>query len=100
MYEVYTDASFACQSKERKSITGYVIKMAGCMKVQKKANGYGTCYRKWVFPKTKPVQVWCDSRSAITIAKNPGNHQASTHIEIKYLYKRDLVEEGRLVVEY
>ncbi|POM80566.1 Integrase catalytic core protein [Phytophthora palmivora] len=30
MYEVYTDASFACQSKERKSITGYVIRMAGC----------------------------------------------------------------------
>ncbi|POM79290.1 Retrotransposon Tca5 Polyprotein [Phytophthora palmivora] len=25
MYEVYTGASFACQSKERKSITGYVI---------------------------------------------------------------------------
>ncbi|POM69384.1 LOW QUALITY PROTEIN: Integrase catalytic core protein [Phytophthora palmivora] len=28
-YEVYTDASFACQSKERKSVTGYVVKMVG-----------------------------------------------------------------------
>ncbi|OWY99288.1 LOW QUALITY PROTEIN: Retrotransposon Tca5 Polyprotein [Phytophthora megakarya] len=28
-YEVYTDASFACQPKERKSVTGYVIQMAG-----------------------------------------------------------------------
>ncbi|KAE9307873.1 hypothetical protein PR003_g20891 [Phytophthora rubi] len=28
-YEVYTDASFACQPKERKSVSGYVIQMAG-----------------------------------------------------------------------
>lgn len=49
---------------------------------------------------TNPVQVWCDSKSAISITKNPGNHKASKHIEIKYLFTRDLVEDGRLLVEY
>ncbi|OWY94110.1 Integrase, catalytic core protein [Phytophthora megakarya] len=52
------------------------------------------------FRQRKPVQVWCDSRLAISSTKNPGNHKASKHIEIKYLFTRDLVTEGRLVVEY
>ncbi|OWZ21459.1 Copia-like retrotransposable element [Phytophthora megakarya] len=41
------------------------------------------------FRQRKPVQVWCDSRSAISITKKPGNHKASKHIEIKYLFTRD-----------
>ncbi|GMF21560.1 unnamed protein product [Phytophthora fragariaefolia] len=75
-YEVYTDASFACQPKERKSVTGYVITMAGTM------------------------QVWCDSKSAISTVKNPGNHKATKHVQVRYLFARDLVEEGRLDIHY
>ncbi|POM76760.1 Polyprotein [Phytophthora palmivora] len=113
MYEVYTDASFACQSKERKSITGYVIKMTGCSiswcsskqgsvslstaEAELIALSEGAKESEWLwhllsemgFPQMKPVQDWCDSRSAISITKKPGNHKASKHIEIKYLFTRD-----------
>ncbi|GMF59850.1 unnamed protein product [Phytophthora fragariaefolia] len=123
-YEVYTDASFACQSKERKSITGYVIQMAGCSiswcsseqgcvslsttEAELIALSEGAKGSEWLwhllsemgFKQELPVQVWCDSRSAISITKNPGNHKASKHIEIKYVFTRDLVEGGRLTIEY
>ncbi|GMF57827.1 unnamed protein product [Phytophthora fragariaefolia] len=52
------------------------------------------------FKQELPVQVCCDGRSAINITKNPGNHKASKHNEIMYLFTRDLVEEGRLTIEY
>ncbi|OWZ05324.1 Retroelement pol Polyprotein [Phytophthora megakarya] len=126
-YKVYTDASFACQPKERKSITGYVIQMAGtsvswCSSKQESVSlstaeaelialSEGAKESEWLwhllgemgFPQV-PVQVWCDTNAAISIVKNPGDHKASwepyKHIEIRYLITRDLVELGRLKIAY
>jgi hypothetical protein len=123
-YEVYTDASFVCQPKERKSVTGYVISMAGtsiswCSSKQgsvslstaeaelialsegaKESEWLWYLLREMGFPQEQPVQVWCDSKAAISTVKNPGNHKATKHIEIRYLFTRDLVEEGRLEIQY
>lgn len=44
--------------------------------------------------------MWCDSKSAISIVKNPDNHNANKHIEIGYLFTRELCEKERLRVEY
>ncbi|NJI21348.1 Ty1/Copia family ribonuclease HI [Aeromonas veronii] len=52
------------------------------------------------FPQKVPVQVWCNSNAAISIVKTPGNHKANKHIEIRYLFTRDLVELGRLKIAY
>ncbi|GMF48786.1 unnamed protein product [Phytophthora fragariaefolia] len=52
------------------------------------------------FHHENPVQVWCDSKSAISIVKNPGNHKATKHAQVRYLFTRDLVEEGRLDIHY
>ncbi|GMF37170.1 unnamed protein product [Phytophthora fragariaefolia] len=119
-YEVYTDASFACQPKERKSVTGYVITMTGtsiswCISKQASVSlstaeaelialSEGAKESEWLwyllremgFPQENPVQVWCDSKSAISAVKNPGNHKATKHVHVPCLFTRDLVEEGRL----
>ncbi|OWZ14454.1 RxLR effector protein [Phytophthora megakarya] len=47
-----------------------------------------------VFPQKVPVRVWCDSSAVISIVKNPGNHKAKKHIEIRFLFTQDLVELG------
>ncbi|OWZ09443.1 Retrotransposon Tca5 Polyprotein, partial [Phytophthora megakarya] len=123
-YGVYTDASFACQTKERKSVTGYVISMAGisvswCSSKQgsislstaeaelialsegaKESEWLWYLLREMGFPQEKPVWVWCDSKAAISTVKNPGNHKATKHIEIRFLFTRDFDEEGRLEIQY
>ncbi|POM64120.1 Transposon Polyprotein Reverse transcriptase [Phytophthora palmivora] len=123
-YEVYTDASFACQSKERKSLTGYVIKMAGTSvswcsskqggtslstaEAELTALSEGAKESVWLrhllgemgYPQKVTVQVWSASNAAISIVKNPGNHKANKHIEIRYLFTRDLEEFGRLKIAY
>ncbi|OWY95963.1 polyprotein, partial [Phytophthora megakarya] len=122
-YEVYIDASFACQTKERKSVTGYVNSMAGssvswCSSKQGSislstaeaeliALSEGAKESEWLWyllsslvpiegnsvSSGKPVQVWCDSKAAISTVKHPGNHKAMKHIEIRFLFTRDPVEE-------
>lgn len=41
-----------------------------------------------------------DNQSAIALCKNPVFHERSKHIDIRYHYVRDCVEEEKIVVEY
>jgi hypothetical protein len=41
-----------------------------------------------------------DNKSAIALAKNPILHDRSKHIDTKYHFIRNCIEEGRIKVEY
>ena len=44
--------------------------------------------------------VFCDNTSAINLSKNPIRHSKSKHIEIRYHFIRDLVEERVACLEF
>ena len=44
--------------------------------------------------------VFCDNTSAINLSKNPVQHSKSKHIEIRYHFIRDLVEEKFMCLEF
>ena len=44
--------------------------------------------------------VFCDNTSAINLSKNPVQHSKSKHIEIRYHFIRDLVEEKTVYLEF
>ena len=46
------------------------------------------------------VVLYVDNKSAIALCKNPVHHDRSKHINIRYHYIRDCVEEGKLEVNY
>ena len=50
----------------------------------------------------QPVQVelLVDNKSAISLAKNPVHHDRSKHIDIRYHFIRDCVENGKIGVNY
>ena len=52
------------------------------------------------FKLDRPIQVWCDSTSAISTVNNPGNHKASKHVEVRYLFARDIMEKGRIKLDF
>ena len=123
-YEVYTDASFACREKERKSVSGYCVKMAStCISWSSSkqdsvalstteseiiALSEGLKESEWLYHILKelgfvhklPIQVWCDSIGAIKTCTNPGNHKSTKHIETRHLFGRDLTEKGRVIISY
>uniref|UniRef100_A0ACD5Z920 Uncharacterized protein n=1 Tax=Avena sativa TaxID=4498 RepID=A0ACD5Z920_AVESA len=50
--------------------------------------------------KFEPVTLRIDNQSAISLCKNPVFHDRSKHIEVKYHFIREKVEEGSIAVEH
>ena len=47
-----------------------------------------------------PITIHEDNQGAIALSKNPVNHSRSKHIDIRYHFIRDLVEEGTVILKY
>lgn len=47
-----------------------------------------------------PVTLFLDNKSAIELAKNPVFHGRSKHIDVRYHFVRECVENGEIVVEH
>lgn len=48
----------------------------------------------------EPVVLYIDNRSAINLAKNPVFHGWSKHIDIRYHFIRECVENGEIIVKH
>jgi hypothetical protein len=50
----------------------------------------------------EPLQpkLLVDNKSAISLAKNPVFHERSKHIDIRYHFIRECVEQGRVGIDY
>ena len=123
-YQLYSDASFANTDENRHSVTGYCVMMAGgpvSTKTTKQGNvtistteaelvacSEACRESEWIwflleelgFKQTEPVTVHCDNTAVVAIAKNPGNHNGTKHIEIRHLYIRHLVDQRRANIKY
>jgi len=44
------------------------------------------------------INLYCDSQSAIYLTKDQMFHERTKHIDIKYHFVRDVIEEGELKV--
>jgi hypothetical protein len=44
------------------------------------------------------VPLQCDSTSAISVAKNPGLHFKTKHIEVRYHFPRDNAEKAKITL--
>jgi hypothetical protein len=47
----------------------------------------------------RAITIQCDSNSAICLAKNPTFHAKTKHIDIQYHFIRDMVEDGKVILE-
>ena len=43
-----------------------------------------------------PVSIMVDNVSAIHLSRNPSNHRASRHIELKYHFTRAMTKAGKI----
>ena len=49
---------------------------------------------------TKPIVIYCDNISDVNISKNSMMHTKKKHMEIKYNYLRELVQDKKVMLEY
>ena len=48
----------------------------------------------------KGTKMYCDNQGAIALVKNPVKHGRSKHIDIRYHFTREHIENGNIVLEY
>ena len=46
------------------------------------------------------IKLYCDKQSALLTMKNDVVSNRAKHIDIKYLYIRDVIKEGKAEVDY
>jgi hypothetical protein len=50
--------------------------------------------------KAPKVNLLVDNKSAIALSKNPVHHERSKHIDTRYHFVRDCVEEGSIDIDH
>jgi hypothetical protein len=119
----YADADFANDVDDRKSISGYIFKLFGntvswSTKKQAtislsstEAELIAMCHAAkegiWISNLLSEIGIECkpfllreDNIPCIKIAEEPREHQRLKHLDIKYLFVRDLIKEGKMKIKY
>jgi len=113
----YVDSDFAGDLDKKKSTTGYVFTLAGgavswlsklqtvvalsTTEAEYMAATQACKEAIWIRRlmeelghKQQKIVVYCDSQSALHIARNPAFHSRTKHIGVQYHFVREVVEEG------
>lgn len=124
LLEVYTDADWANETTDRRSISGAVFKVCGASvswfsKKQTTVSLSSTeaelvalcaaaCHSQWILRLLAdlgripegPVQFHEDNQSVIKIASNPKDSSRLKHMEVKHFYVRELLERNLIKLDY
>ena len=120
----YVDSAWGGDSVDRKSTTGFVFKFFNCtiawsskkqltVALSSTESEYialslaitEACWLRKImcdfnFCIDKPITIFEDNKSAICLANNPENNKRLKHIDVKFYFIKEKIEEGIVKVVY
>ncbi|CAJ2666495.1 unnamed protein product [Trifolium pratense] len=122
--EAYTDADYVGSIVDRRSTTGYCTFLGGNLVTWKskkqsvvsrssaeaefRAMAQGICELLWLksiledlrIKSDEPMKLYCDNKSAISIAHNPVQHDRTKHIEVDRHFIKEKLDSGLICTPY
>nr|KYP46490.1 Copia protein [Cajanus cajan] len=122
--KIYTDADYAGSITDRKSTSGYCMFLGDSLvtwrskkqdrvsrssaEAEFRALAQGMCEGLWMkiilddlkIKVDNPVQLYCDNKSAMSIAHNPVQHDRTKHIEIDRHFIKDNLDRGFVITTH
>ena len=122
--EGFSDADFAEDKMERKSVTGYLFKVGNnsvvWKSVKQKLVTLSSCEAEYValsqavqeatwlrrlleqlgFSQDNPTVIWEDNQSTIHLAKDAKHHGRSKHIDVRFHFIRQYQEDRLVKIKY
>ena len=120
----YSDSDLAGDINDRKSTTGVVfflngspitwtsqkqkvVALSSC-EAEYMAAATAACQGIWLsrlygeLARSDPmtVKLFIDNKSAIALSKNPVHHDRSKHIDIRFHFIRECIEDGKVPIEH
>jgi transposase InsO family protein len=120
----YTDSDWANDPDSRRSVTGYLFRMAGgaiswkskrqptvalssteaeymaASEAAREAANWRTFLRELGFDMSEPTLILSDNQGSIALAKNPEHHARSKHIDVRHHYVREQVASQAIRLQY
>uniref|UniRef100_A0ACD5WTY3 Uncharacterized protein n=1 Tax=Avena sativa TaxID=4498 RepID=A0ACD5WTY3_AVESA len=121
----FSDADLAGDVDDRKSTTGVLYMLGGCpitwQSSKQKVVALSSCEAEYIAATTaacqgvwlsrllselveekegKPATIFVDNKSAIQLSKNPVFHDRSKHIEVRFHFIRESIEQGKVEIDY
>jgi hypothetical protein len=120
----YADSDWASDVNDRKSTSGYVFTLGGgaiswsskkqptvalsSTEAEYIAGAHAAKEATWLRlllselgqDMSSPTILHVDNQSAIAIARNPEFHERTKHIDVRYHYIRQVIDDGTLYLEY
>ena len=122
--KVYCESDWAACPDSRKSVSGYIVLLGNSplswkskkqktislssdeaeyralRKVAGKLVWLKRLLEELIVPLPAPIDVYCDSQSALHIARNPIFHERTKHIEVDCHFVRNLLQEGLIFLHH
>lgn len=119
----FSDADWAADVDSRKSCTGYLFTRSGAAitwsskrqptvalstaEAEYMALASATQEGMWLkqledelFSCSKPINIFCDNQSTISLVENNGYSARCKHIDIRHHYVREKLSEGKIILHY
>ena len=122
--EIFTDADWAGSMTDRRSTTGYCSYVWGNLvtwrskkqsvvarssaEAEFRAMAHGICEGIWLqrmlkelsMPSEHAMNILCDNKAAISIAKNPVHHDRTKHVEIDRHFIKEKIDDRSITLEF